>query len=116
MYNGLEIHGPNGRHTCLVTELVGPSVSGLVQSGLLRDNGLPARWATSVAQQPLRLLPLHDQGIGHRGGCFYGNLSRNRVNQPIADIHTGNILLKGRDQQLLSEAELLAHNWGIRKC
>ncbi|KAA8906892.1 kinase-like domain-containing protein [Sphaerosporella brunnea] len=76
MLDEFDIHGPNGAHHCLVTELLGPSV------GAVRDRTdiggwgvLPPSIARPVAVQCAEaVVLLHSQGIVH------------------ADLHTGNML------------------------
>ncbi|KAG9255598.1 serine protein kinase [Emericellopsis atlantica] len=68
-----ELDGPNGTHECLVLELLGPSVSDIVDVRFVGDR-LPAALAKKVARQTLLGLDyLHQHGIGH--GVFTLSLS-----------------------------------------
>ena len=61
MFDAFDIEGPNGRHECLVLELLGPSVVDTVER-------LSGKVAKSIAKQALSGLDaLHRQGIGHGG-------------------------------------------------
>jgi len=58
-------------HACIVTELLGPNVSDLVDDlQKSQTYRLPAGWAKLVAKQLLIAVDhLHQKGIGH-GGSF----------------------------------------------
>jgi serine/threonine-protein kinase SRPK3 len=59
--------GPNGTHTCLVFELLGPSVSTVTEE-LFADGRLPGVLARRVCKELLLAVDfLHEQGIGHGG-------------------------------------------------
>lgn len=59
--------GPNGTHSCLVLELLGPSVPDVINL-LYRDERLPAALAKSTARQALLGIDfLAWQKIGHGG-------------------------------------------------
>lgn len=59
--------GPNGIHTCLVLELLGPSVPALIEARFPKGR-LPGYVARRVAQQVVRGVGvLHERGIGHGG-------------------------------------------------
>lgn len=63
------LDGPNGTHECLVLELLGPSVTDVLEVRF-RDGRLPAEIARRVARRTLSALDyLHSHGIGH-GGAF----------------------------------------------
>lgn len=65
-----ELDGPNGTHECLVLELLGPSVSDVVDDRFV-DNRLPGELAKKVARQALLGLDyLHQNGIGHGGNLY----------------------------------------------
>ncbi|XP_014561916.1 hypothetical protein COCVIDRAFT_33148 [Bipolaris victoriae FI3] len=73
MQDYFQIHGPNGTHNCLVTELLGPSVADYLNgcSGLTR---LPEPLVKTIAKQTLTGLSfLHEHNIAH------------------ADLHTRNL-------------------------
>lgn len=64
------IEGPNGVHSCLVLDLLGPSVMSLARSSV--DGRLPGQSAISIAKQVLLGLScLHDQNIGHGGKYLF---------------------------------------------
>ncbi|PSN59103.1 kinase-like protein [Corynespora cassiicola Philippines] len=87
-----EINGPNGKHVCIVTELLGPSIADLFDMHGIKDCRLPAKWAKNTAKQLLTALNhLHRKEIGH------------------GDVHTRNIVIKDQGWDHLSEAELLSH-------
>ncbi|BCS07329.1 hypothetical protein ALUC_11710A [Aspergillus luchuensis] len=60
-----DVEGPNGIHPCLVLEMLGPSVSDLVE-GRFADGRLPGSLAKGVARQALMGLDaLHRREIAH---------------------------------------------------
>lgn len=61
------VDGPNGKHQCLVLELLGPSIPALIDS-YLHDERLPAKAARSIAHQVLKGVDFLAQlNIGHGG-------------------------------------------------
>lgn len=65
--NHFDIEGPNGIHSCLVLEMLGSSVSDLVEERFA-DGRLPGHIAKSVARQALMGLEgLHRRKIAHGG-------------------------------------------------
>lgn len=71
LLNEFKIRGPNGKHICIVTELLGPNFSELVDSKVFQGHRLPAKWAKSTAKQLLvALFHLHEGGLGHGGRCY----------------------------------------------
>lgn len=67
MKDFFEISGPNGRHECLVLELLGPSVADYLDARSL-DERLPGEMAKRVVKQTLLgLAALHERGIAHAG-------------------------------------------------
>jgi serine/threonine-protein kinase SRPK3 len=69
--DAFEVEGPNGKHECLVLELMGPSVSGSVEPYVL-DPKLPGPTAKAVMHQALKgLAYLHKHNIGHGGTVTY---------------------------------------------
>ncbi|KAI0867389.1 kinase-like domain-containing protein [Hypoxylon argillaceum] len=59
------LNGPNGTHQCMVLELLGPSISDVLDVRFA-DNRLPGALAKKVARQTLLGLDyLHQHGIGH---------------------------------------------------
>lgn len=71
------IEGPNGQHQCLVTELLGPSVSDVLET--TRNGRLPIMWIKSITKQLFTGLEgLHAMQIGHGGdtSAAYASLTR----------------------------------------
>ncbi|KAI0140538.1 kinase-like domain-containing protein [Xylariaceae sp. FL1272] len=65
MLDHFKLDGPNGTHQCMVFELLGPSVSDVLDVRFV-DGRLPAALAKKVARQTLLALDyLHQHGIGH---------------------------------------------------
>lgn len=65
--NHFDIEGPNGIHPCLVLEMLGSSVSDLVEERFA-DGRLPEHIAKSVTRQALMGLDLlHRRKIAHGG-------------------------------------------------
>jgi hypothetical protein len=64
-----EIHGPNGTHHCVVTELLGPSIDAVMDCSAIEGCGrLPTGIARRTAVQCAEaLVSLHSQGIVHAG-------------------------------------------------
>ncbi|KAF2766562.1 kinase-like protein [Teratosphaeria nubilosa] len=84
-----QIEGPNGKHECLVIDIVGPKVPDVTEQ-LCGGKGLPGGLAKCVAKQVLSALDcLHRFGIAH------GNL------------HTGNFAFSIPSVRSLPERELL---------
>ncbi|KAF1821332.1 serine protein kinase [Dissoconium aciculare CBS 342.82] len=74
MLDNFQCEGPNGRHNCLVLELLGPSVANLVRDKCVGDR-LPGRLAKRFARSALEgLAALHQEGIAH-GDIHIGNLA-----------------------------------------
>ncbi|KAI8936748.1 hypothetical protein NX059_007135 [Plenodomus lindquistii] len=66
--------GPNGTHSCIVLEMLGPSVADYLDSRFAGER-LPANTAKTIAKQALRALcSLHDAGIAH-GDLHIRNLA-----------------------------------------
>ncbi|KAI0531648.1 kinase-like domain-containing protein [Xylaria digitata] len=83
------IEGPNGKHQCLVMELLGPSIPELINS-YLRDERLPSQAARSIAHQVLTGVDFLTQlNIGH------------------GDIHARNIVLAMPRFDSLDEREFI---------
>lgn len=60
------IEGPNGKHECLVFEMLGPSVTDVLERRV--DERLPGTVAITSVQQALAgLVYLHKHNIGHGG-------------------------------------------------
>ena len=65
------VEGPNGKHTCIVTQFVGASVYAMVSRGRLRGD-----LARKVAKQTANVVELmHSAGFVH-GGLLYLQLCR----------------------------------------
>ena len=59
--------GPNGTHTCLVFELLGPNVATVTEESFA-DGRLPGVLARRVCKETLLAVDfLHQQSIGHGG-------------------------------------------------
>lgn len=70
MVDHFDIEGPNGIHPCLVLEMLGPSVSDLVEERFA-DGRLPGSLAKGVARQAMMGLDaLHRREIAHGGQYF----------------------------------------------
>lgn len=83
------VDGPNGKHQCLVLELLGPSIPALIDS-YLHDERLPAKAARSIAHQVLKGVDFLAQlNIGH------------------GDIHARNIALAIQHDDSLNERGFL---------
>lgn len=90
MLDRFELDGPNGNHECLVLELLGPSVSDVMDDRFV-DNRLPGELAKKVARQTLLGLDyLHQHGIGH-GGIRHRKLPVELSKLTKTDLHTGNV-------------------------
>ncbi|KAI0470284.1 kinase-like domain-containing protein [Xylaria cf. heliscus] len=89
LLDNFSIEGPNGKHQCLVLELLGPNIQELIDF-YLRDKRLPAQAARSIAHQVLVGVDFLAQlNIGH------------------GDIHTRNITLTLPHLDSLSEQEFI---------
>ncbi|CAI6342237.1 unnamed protein product [Periconia digitata] len=74
MLDNFQLEGPNGSHDCFVLEMLGPSVSDLVETRM-SDERLPGKLAKTIAKQALLGLDyLHQQKIGH-GDLHIRNLA-----------------------------------------
>ena len=66
MFDDFDLDGPNGTHKCFVLELLGPSVSDMVER--YSDYRFPEGIAKAIAKQALAGLDaLHQQKIAHGG-------------------------------------------------
>lgn len=76
MLDDFTIEGPNGRHSCLVLELVGSNVADFIDAHCC-DDRLPPRLARVVAKQTMHGIDfLTSKGIGHGGMiCDFHELS-----------------------------------------
>jgi len=67
LLDAFEVRGPNGRHECLVLELLGPSVQNTNHEVFMYDP-FPASLAKRIATQVLQVLDLMSRnGIAHGG-------------------------------------------------
>lgn len=90
MLDHFEGKGPNGSHDCLVLELLGSSVSDLVEKRFL-DVRLPGKLAKSIARQALLGVNLlHQQRIAHGGKLVSAHLSVD-LHSYYLDLHTRNL-------------------------
>ena len=75
MLDYFQLNGPNGTHDCIVIELLGPSVSDLLDARFGGER-LPGKLAKKIAEQALLGLDyLHEQQIGHGGGLTFVRFS-----------------------------------------
>jgi serine/threonine-protein kinase SRPK3 len=73
-----EIHGPNGLHRCIVTEVLGPSIMAVQQCMELHANTLTLEIARRVLVQCAKGMAfLHSRGVVHGG--MERHLSRRRL-------------------------------------
>lgn len=62
------VDGPNGRHLCLVMDVIGPTVFFVLEHR--KDFRLPAKLAREVSKQLMLAVDhLHQCGIAHGGAC-----------------------------------------------
>jgi serine/threonine protein kinase len=74
LFRAFSRQGPNGRHDCLVTELLGPSVATAAER--FKDGSLPGRMAWQAVRQVTKALAyIHDRGIVHGGEIEFWNAS-----------------------------------------
>ncbi|TRX97280.1 hypothetical protein FHL15_002074 [Xylaria flabelliformis] len=89
LLDGFSIDGPNGKHQCLVLDLLGPSIPDIIDLHY-RDERLPAQVAKSIAHQVLIGVDFLAQlKIGH------------------GDIHARNIALAMPEVESLNEQEFV---------
>jgi serine/threonine-protein kinase SRPK3 len=63
--------GPNGRHTCLVLELLGPSLESVITRYIDQNQKIPAKTVFRFSKQLLQAVDfLHSSGIAHGGELF----------------------------------------------
>ncbi|SMQ55151.1 unnamed protein product [Zymoseptoria tritici ST99CH_3D7] len=79
LLHSFSVHGPNGKHGCLVTELLG--LSAAAAADRQSDGRLPGRLSWQAVRQTIKALAyMHEEGIVH------------------GDLHPGNILLPCDDR------------------
>jgi hypothetical protein len=85
-----DIHGPNGTHHCVVTELLGPSIDAVMDCEAIEGWGrLPTGIARRTAVQCAEaLVSLHSQGIVHAGTLSRRNCSPIKF-LPLFLVHHG---------------------------
>jgi serine/threonine protein kinase len=60
--------GPNGSHTCLVLELLGPSLNSVVRQYLGREHHIPVKTIFKYSMQILQAVEfLRSSGMAHGG-------------------------------------------------
>lgn len=112
MKDFFEISGPNGRHECLVLEMLGPSVADYLDAHSL-DERLPGELAKRVVKQTLLGLAfLHERGIAHGGMFMLQYLTIISIHLPNAhpcdlDLHTRNLAFTLPSLQSLPEEDFL---------
>jgi serine/threonine-protein kinase SRPK3 len=68
LFDGFEVHGPNGVHQCLVTEVLGTSMASLAEC--YAANRLPGDVAWKVCRQVVQAVAyMHRMDVVH-GGLF----------------------------------------------
>ena len=93
MLDEFHVDGPNGRHMCIVSDVVGPSVAYHPMKTTERPSGQLAR---SLSRQLLLAVDyLHKAGVVHGGkisgiSCFEQSL----IDPSWVDIHPGNVLFR----------------------
>ena len=98
--------GPNGTHSCLVLELLGPSISSEAES--YSSNRLPGNISWEASKQIVqRLEYIHARGIAH-GGQSESSHSLQDANQctPV-DLHPGNVVFANTTLRDLSDTDLI---------
>ena len=113
LLDDFEHTGPNGTHICLAFDVLGPSVKARAER--FGDGRLPGSIAREISRQALLGLDcLHQQGVTHGGWyqllhkfcsryiCFVSISSLTS----IVDLHPGNILFAGPNQDARSKDEL----------
>jgi serine/threonine-protein kinase SRPK3 len=65
------VNGPNGTHRCIVTEVLGPSLSNILSADELQE--LPVSWERKIALQLTRAVAtMHERGVVHGGMTIAG--------------------------------------------
>lgn len=113
MKDSFEISGPNGKHECLVLEMLGPSVADYLDAHSL-DERLPGELAKRVVKQTLLGLAfLHGRGIAH-GGMLpmlqypsFPFICQILIILVILDLHTRNLAFTIPSLQTLREEDFL---------
>lgn len=98
--------GPNGTHSCLVLELLGPIISSEAES--YSCNRLPGVISWEASKQIVQGLEyIHARGIAH-AGLSESSHSLQDANQctPV-DLHPGNVIFTNTTQHDLSDIELI---------
>ncbi|PYI06038.1 serine protein kinase [Aspergillus sclerotiicarbonarius CBS 121057] len=89
LFDDFRLEGPNGMHQCLVSEILGPSVSDIIDIHF-PDGRLPGALAKNIAKQALHgIQTLHQRQIGH------------------GDLHTRNLAFTIPCMDSLSESEFI---------
>jgi serine/threonine-protein kinase SRPK3 len=78
IFDEFDIHGPNGTHHCVVTELLGPTIAAVMDCAAIQGWGrLPRDTVRRTAMQCAQaLVLLHSQGIVHAGTLHRGHCYR----------------------------------------
>jgi serine/threonine protein kinase len=103
MLDHFKLDGPNGTHSCIVLELLGPSVPDLLDARF-RGERFPGKLAKNIATHALLGLDyLHQYKIGHGGELtilkFLADFSF------MSDLHTRNLAFTIRSIHSLGEEE-----------
>lgn len=88
------LHGPNGKHGCLVTEVLGPSVPFAIER--LPDNRLPGKVAWQAVRDITKALAyVHSEGVVYGGSCLGLLFFPAALTNILIDLHPGNVLFAG---------------------
>ncbi|RMX87560.1 hypothetical protein D0869_02274 [Hortaea werneckii] len=94
LFQDFTLDGPNGTHSCLVTEVLGPSVPFATER--FSDNRLPGRMAWQAIRDTTKALALvHSKGIVYGGSCLGLLLFPAALTDILIDLHPGNVLFAG---------------------
>lgn len=101
-----EHSGPNGTHVCMVFEVLGENLLGLIRR--CEDRGVPTRVCKQIAKQVLLGLDfLHNHcGIIHTGKYFTINQTFRCTHSFTSDLKPENILVSIDDVEALIKSEL----------
>lgn len=91
LFQDFTLVGPNGTHSCLVTEVLGPSVPFATER--LPDGRLPGKVAWQAVRDITKALAfVHSEGIVYGGSCFGLLFLPAALTNILVDLHPGNVL------------------------
>jgi serine/threonine protein kinase len=106
LLHSFSLEGPNGKHDCIATELLGPSISSARER--YRDARLPGHLAWQAVRPTIQALAyMHEKGIVHGGKSCHLDRSFAIADAVFADLHPGNILLPCDDHFRQPDSEAL---------